>query len=269
MNISKLMMKCVLALVVCGMCGVVVAAEDTSAAEYNRAGLSVELYPGSQDYTLGELVKLRIRITNRSNQEIRLQQVPSVENGLVHVLMAAGSEGFKKYEGPGWGIEDSVGNAVELAPGEFIESKVTILYNHRRETKHLSELYAKQITKEFIDSDYAFVRPGTYRVKVIVAVGGVSERVESEPRQVRVNEPTGSDLQVWKVLKSDARLGYFLQRGTPMGDPRSSTSLKQAEVLEALASAYPEGRNVDEIRASLAKYDKTLQKLRELKLIQE
>lgn len=266
MNIKRLMS--ILVLVVCGACGAVMAAEGTAAAEYNRAGLSVEILPSSQDYTLGELVKLKIRITNKSSQEVALQQVPSVENGLVHLLVA-GSEGFKKYEGPGWGIEDAAGGAVELAPGEFIESQATILYNHRRETKHLSELYAKQITKGFIDSDYVFVQPGTYRVKVIVAVGGPSERIESEPIQIRVSEATGADLHIWKALKSDAELGYFLQRGSPKGDPRSSKSLKQAKVLETLASAYPESRNTSEIRSSLAKYDQALQKLKELKLIQK
>jgi hypothetical protein len=243
---------------------------DAAFAEGDNEVLSVRVLPNSNEYTLGELVKLTIRITNASSQSITLQGTPSVKNGGIHVLVVSGDEDFRKYEGPGWGVEDVAYRVpVELAPGEFIEAKATVLYNHRLETKHLSPLYANQILKDYLDSEYAFVRRGTYRIKVVVSGVGLSDKVESKPVQIQVAEPVGDDLQVWNILRSDAELGYFLQTGNPKGASNSAKSYKQIKVLESLIGSYPKSRQVNDIRLSLESYRSTLQKIDRLRAGQE
>ena len=236
-----------------------VASAETARLE----GLSVGVYPNSQEYALGEVVRLKIRITNTSEEVIVLRRTPSIANGDIRVFIA-GAEEFREYLGPRWGLED-VGavKRAKLAPGEFMEVDASILYHHRTETGHLSELYAAQYARQYIDTDYAFVSPGTFKVKAVLE-GGESARVESEPARIRIQEPEGAGLQVWNVLKADADLGFFLQAGSPNGDPRSAKSAKQAETLKSLASVYPESRQKDDILLSLDSYGRTLQKLRKL-----
>lgn len=240
----------------------VVASADARSLE----GLSVEVYPNSQEYALGELVKLKIRITNRSQGVVVLERAPSIANGDIRVFIA-GAEGFREYLGPRWGLED-VGTTkrVELAPGEFREVDASILYHHRTETDHLSELYAAQYARQYINTAYAFVSPGTFKVKAVLGVGE-SARVESEPVQIRIHEPQGAGLQVWNVLKADADLGFFLQAGSPNGDPRSAKSAKQAEILNSLAILYPESRQKEDILLSVDSYSRTLQKLKKLNAV--
>jgi len=263
------MAKYVLTLAVLSTLGNVAQAAEIAPPKETAQKLSVEVHPSSKDYVLGELVKLRIRITNRSEQAIALSQEPSVDAGDIRVLVAAG-DGFRKYVGPQWGIRDVVGaTAIELAPREYVETQATLLYHHRIETKHLSTSYAQQITRDYIDSDYAFTTPGTYRIKVVFSGGESLGSVESEPVSISVREPKGSALKVWNALKRDARLGYFLQAGGPNGDPRSPKSRELAETLNALATTYPEIPQAGDIRLSLSKYATTLEKVKEMKLPEE
>lgn len=259
------MAKYVLALAVLSTLGNVTQAAEIAAPKETARKLSVEVYPSSKDYVLGELVRLKIRITNRSDQPIVLSQMPSVDTGDIHVLVA-GRDGFKKYFGPQWGIRDvATAAAVELAPAEYVETQATLLYHHRIETKHLSTSYAQQITRDYIDSDYAFSTPGTYRIKAVFSGGESLGSVESEPVSISLREPKGGALKVWNALKSDASLGYFLQAGGPNGDPRSPKSRELAETLKALATTYPESPQVGDILSSLSKYAVTLEKLKEMK----
>lgn len=85
-----------------------------------------------------------------------------------------------------------------------------VLYNHRFETRHLNEQAAKPIIEKYVDTEYAFPKPGTYYIKAIMSLGSKNE-IESKPIALHVNEPyTIDDIEVWKVLKSDPEYGYFI-----------------------------------------------------------
>ncbi|HTG36553.1 MAG TPA: hypothetical protein VLB76_26850 [Thermoanaerobaculia bacterium] len=268
MNI-KTTVKYVLAFAVLSTLGNAVQAAEITAPEDSTRRLSVEVYPNSESYVLGELVKLKIRITNRSDQPIILSKMPGVDTGDISVLLAERG-GFRKYIGPRWGTADVFKSSpIELAPEEYIETKATLLYHHRMETKHLSTLSAKQITRDYVDTDYAFASPGTYRIKAVFSGEQSLGQVESEPVSIALREPQGDALKVWNALKSDARLGYFIQQGGPNGDPRSPESKELADTLSALATVHPESPQADDIRLSLAKYATTLEKLKERNLLQE
>jgi len=265
----KTTVKYVLAFAVLSTLGNVVQAAEITAPEDSTRRLSVEVYPNSESYVLGELVKLKIRITNRSDQPIILSKMPGVDTGDISVLLAE-SGGFRKYIGPRWGTADVFKSSpIELAPEEYIETKATLLYHHRMETNHLSTLSARQINRDYIDTDYVFASSGTYRIKAVFSGGDSLGKVESEPVSVSVREPQGDALKVWNALKDDAGLGYFIQQGGPNGDPRSSESRALVEILNDLVEAHPESPQVDDIRSSLSKYAATLEKLKEMRLLQE
>lgn len=230
-------------------------------------GLVVEVQPVRTSYTLGEIVRLVVRMTNRSGEEIRLPDEPTVENGRLRIFVAEGDERFREYLGPGWSLEDAVGAPeIVLAPGGSLETDATLLFNFQPETAHLSPLYVRQIHQARVGSDYVFDRPGLYRLKAVVDLGDAREEVGSDPVHLNIRRPQGADLEVWNVLKEDAELGHFLQAGTPKGDPLSERSLALAETLASLANSHPDSRLALEIRSSLARYRSTVELLRALRV---
>ena len=262
MNMSKIKRSILALLVLSSLsAAAVVAAAESSAP----AGLSVEVRPVRQDYVLGEMVKLFIRVNNRSGRAVTLPEAPSVANGRLRVLVAAPGEGFKRYEGPGWGLQDVAGRtAVELAPGQSLEAQATILYNHHQEIGHLAEPYAAKIARENLTTDFGFAEPGTYRIQVVLAGDGPGEDITSTPAEIRVAAPAGSDLEVWNALAQDPELAYFIQAGIPKGDPRSTKSTRQAQTLLSLLQAHPESRQAVDIQSGIARYNSALQKLKAL-----
>lgn len=228
-----------------------------SAADEKVEGLSIVAYSDKQDYVLGEVVKLTIRIANRSDQTVELPEVPSVQNGSLR-LFVADKGTFREYEWPG-SRTDGDDTGVQVAPGGAVETEGSIMYLNQRETEHLSEPYAGEIREKYLDTDYAFTKAGTYRVKAVVFVGEAG--LESQPVTIRFNEPKGANLQVWKVLRSDPELGRFIQLGTPLGDRRSTEGRALAKTLNDLVVAYPDSSQADDILLSLAKYKNALQTL--------
>lgn len=263
MNMSKMKRSILALMVLSSLSAAAVAAAAESSVP--AAGLSVEVRPVRQDYVLGEMVKLFIRITNPSGRAVTLPAAPSVANGGLRVLVAAPGEGFKRYEGPGWGLQDVAGRtAVELAPGQSLEAQATILYNHHQETGHLAEPYAARIARENLTTDFGFAKPGTYRIQVVLAGGEPGADIASVPAEIRVTAPAGADLEIWKALAQDPELAYFIQAGIPKGDPRSSKATQQAQTLLGLLQAHPESRQAVDIQSGIARYNSALQKLKAL-----
>jgi len=209
-----------------------------SVADEAPKGFSIEAYARKQDYALGEVVRLTIKITNVSDQAIEIPEVPSLTNGLIS-LFVAGKEGFREYQWPG-AHADVDGAGVRIAPGKVLETEATMYLNLRE-----------------AETEYAFMKAGAYRVKAMVFVGDVE--LVSQPVTIRVHEPKGADLEVWKVLQANPDLGYFVQLGTP--NPYLSTAERTALVkaLSDLTDVYPDSRQAEDIRLSLIKYKDALQ----------
>jgi hypothetical protein len=109
--------------------------------------------------------------------------------------------------------------------------------------------------------------PGVYRLRAVFQASETAGKLESAPIRITIGQPKGADLQVWNTLRTDSELGYFIQTGSPKGDPESERSKRLAEVLNSLASSYPESRQAPDIRSSLGRYRTTLEKLREKGLV--
>jgi hypothetical protein len=228
-----------------------------SAADEKFEGLSVVAYSDKQDYVLGEMVKLTVRIANRSDQRVELPEVPNIQNGSIR-LFVADHGAFREYESPGV-RNDGDDAGLQVAPGGAVETEATIMYLNRRETKHLSEQYAHNIREKYLDTDYAFMKAGTYRFKVVVFAG--EAELESRPVTIRIHKPKGADLQVWRVLQANPDLGYFVQLGTPKAYLSTVEGAALAKTLSDLTVAYPDSRQIGDIRLSLNKYREVLKAL--------
>lgn len=224
-------------------------------------GLALTLQPSKPSYVLGELVNLRIAVINTTSQAVPLAGTPDVWTGAVKVFIASRDGDFKEYFGPGWGLRCVVGAAqVEISPGGSFETAATVLYNHRMETGHLSEMYAREINRRRLGTDYAFARPGVYRLKAILQTEGGT--LESEVLEIDIREPQGVDHSIWEVLREDPELGYFVQSGGPKGPPETPRSQQLEATLGRLVASFPEGRQTEGIRAGLAEYLALLEALR-------
>jgi hypothetical protein len=207
-------------------------------------------------------VHLKIKVTNLTGQAVPLAGAPDVGTGAVRVFIASEGGDFKEYLGPGWGLKDVVGGPpVEIQPGRSFETAATVLYNHRPETGHLSELYASEIRGKRVGTEYALAQPGTYRLKAVLQDAG-GGALESGVLEIDIREPQGIDRSIWEVLREDPELGYFVQSGGPNGPPETPRSRQLEATLERLAGAFPEGRQAEGIRAGLAEYRALLEELR-------
>jgi hypothetical protein len=225
-----------------------------SAADETSEGFSVTARANKQDYVLGEVVKLTIRFTNVSDQAIEIPMLPTMGNGGIQLFVAE-KETFREYEWPGT-HSDVDGAGVQIAPSETVEATATIMYLNRRETKGLAERYARDIKERYLDTDYALMKEGTYRIKAVVVAG--EAKLESQPVTIRVHKPKGADLQVWNVLQANPELGYFIQLGTPRTYQRPGEGSELVKELSDLTVAYPDSRQMGDIRASLTRYKEAL-----------
>lgn len=239
------------------------AAQNPSvAAVPGREELSVTVRPGQGSYTLGEVVELEVALQHAFGEAVVLPEAPDVKNGRLQVHVAGEDSTWKEYVGPGWGLEHVFGAPpYRIEAGETYRMSARLLFNYHPETAHLNPLYAQQVDGDRGPTAYLFETSGTYQVKAVVDLGEEWGRLESAPATLRILPPQGPDLEVWKVLRGDAELGYFLQTGGPKGHPRSDRSRAQAAVLLGLAEQYPEARHTAEICRSLEHYWATLHTL--------
>jgi hypothetical protein len=242
--------------------------EPDGAAGQKFSQLDLNVQPDKKSYFLGELVGLKFRVVNKSDAPVVLRGGADVWHGLLKVLIAYNDEQYREYLGPGWGLKDVAGMAeTEITVGGVFETEATVLYNHRLETGHLSELYTKQAVQNRVDTEYALIRPGIYRIKAVLYDSQFENKIESEPIQISVSEPRGDDLEVWNVIKADPEYGYFIQTGSPKSHPEAAKSKQLVQVLEKVVNSHPQSRYAETIRPSLSKYNSTLEVLRKKNLI--
>lgn len=233
--------------------------------------LILEVQADKQRYVLGEPVALKFSVINSSNYVVVLPDRPDVWRGAIGVFIAYQDDNYKGYLGPRWGLTDTRGeNSLPLASGQSYETSASILHNHRVETSHLSEMYAKEIREKHIDTEIAFPKQGVYRIKAILRLDSKSE-IESKPVTIEVAEPyTADDVEVWNVLKSDPEYAYFIQTGgfraSSGTDPRSK---QKVETLERLLSLYPASTYNQAIRDALSKQRAAIQNLRKAGVLKD
>lgn len=242
--------------------------EPSGALGQNFNQLALNVQSDKQSYVPGELVGLRFRVVNRSDAPVILRGGGDVWDGLLKVLIAYNDGPYREYVGPRWGIKDvAVLVETEIPPGKFFETEATVLYNHRLETSHLSELYKNEPTNNRLNTEYALNKSGIYRIKAVLYDSQLENKIESEPIQITVSEPRGFELEVWNLLKGDPEYGYFIQTGSPKGHPEAAKTRQLVTGLEKIVKSYPQSRYAENIRPSLSKYNSTLEVLKKNNLI--
>ena len=228
----------------------------------NANSLALEVFGDKQIYLTGEMVSLHFKITNRSNASTSLQGDPTVWEGNLKVFIAQGTGPFREYFGPGWGTRDVLRwEPLKLLPGESFETDATVLWNQKVETSHLSELYAKKLARQRLNTDYAMSDAGQYYVKAVLNSPQTGTTVESAPLSLTIEEPQDSDLDIWKALKQNPDYALFIQTGGLLEHPKGPKTVKVAGELETLLSRHPDSHYANRIRQSLSKRQEEIEKM--------
>lgn len=219
------------------------------------SGTALEVRTSRPAYVIGEPVDLQIVVRNGSNRPITLPGGFDVWQGYVGVLVAFEDGPYHEYRGPGWGLDDvALSSAVVISPQQSVVTHASILFNHGVPTGHLNATAAAAVAARYLSEGYALPLAGRYSVKALLYGGNGEDAVESQPAEIVIAEPTGEDLEVWKTLRADAELGYFMQAGSFRA--RSSALRREQLVitLERLTTHHPTSRYTEILRGRLSRY---------------
>lgn len=172
----------------------------------------VEISTRKQEFMLGEPVKIEIRFVTRRSPDAAVRDYTSTGRFAVFIANLSGE--FLRYRFDGWKTSGKYNGQ-----GPSLYSSDTILFNSKPVTYHLSDYGRREAEKGLILTDYAFPRPGNYRIKASLGFTRLSERntsrktLESNEVEIKVKTPEGDDRRVWEIMKVDTRIGYFMMEG--------------------------------------------------------
>lgn len=217
-------------------------------------------------YAPMQLVTLKMKLINTSDEDLKLKGKASVWNERIRVFIAGEGEEFKEYVGPGWGLSDSIYiRPYLLKPRQAYETEATVLYQLQEKTSHLNARSARRASGERIGSGYVLGLPGVYSVKAVLYDSEFKRSKESNVLRITVREPTSEDMDVINIIKSNPELGYFIQSGEspyPVDDARTERLVaKLTEIVES----HPGARHSPAIRNSLSKFSSTKERVKKLK----
>jgi hypothetical protein len=225
-----------------------------SRERFNRVVLEIRAHRTS--YLPGEPVRLEFRAINRADAPVLLPGGSDVWHGHLKVLIAYEAEGYREYRGPRWGLRDVLdAGSIKLRPGGVFKTEATVLYSHPFRT------VSKELARQYVATEYALGRAGTYQIKAILSDEEFEDEIESQPIEIVVEEPHGMDRDVWNELKTNPEYGYFIQTGGK-GHPRSVRTAEVVAGLDRIVTSYPTSRYVKTIAPSLRKYRLLREELR-------
>lgn len=224
---------------------------------------------------VGEAVSLKFEFRNQGPTAVRIP-VDGVLGGNIEIYVGKKGEPFRKYFRSDWGRLDEEANFLNLEPGQkkvTDSSQAKLLWNGKPDYSHLNETAARLADKQDnrILTDYAFPAAGVYLVKATSCLFDELNRcsipVESEPIQIKVNEPVGDDLQVWNQIKGNRQIALLMQ-GSGF-DTRDETKKQEliSEVDQILVehpnSIYSNylGPNLEQFKRNEAKRKEMLEKM--------
>lgn len=234
----------------CGLLAAVRVIESRAVRHVEEASLlTLELRSDKLIYTLGEPVDLTFRLTNISENKLRLKQRPDVQMGYLSVWIAANdSSAYKPYRNTSWGLRE--GGGITIEPGEFFESTARVLRNSKPDLTRLNP----DIAHQRITTDFAFPAEGVYYVKAILSVPGENTKIESAPIQLTFTTPTNDDLLVWNQIKDSSEIAFFLEQS----DFVTSDKIKRERILQTideLARKYPGALLVKQLTTCRESFD--------------
>lgn len=231
--------------------------------------LSFELSADEESYAPMQLVTLKMKLTNTSDQDLKLKGAASVWNERIRIFIAREGEEFKEYVGPGWGLSDSIYiKPFILNPRQAYETEAAVLYQLQEKTSHLNPDHARRVSDEKIGAGYVLGLPGLYAVKAILYDSEFKGSKESNVIRITVQEPLAEDFEVINIIRSNPELGYFIQTGESPYAVNDKRTEKLVAKMEEIARSNPNGRYSNAINKSLAKFSSTKEKVKKLKAAQ-
>lgn len=243
------------------ICTVIVLSQTKGSESQDIKRLTLQVKADQDSYLPGEMITLNFKVLNSSAEPVLLPKGVNVQTGYLQVFIADESGQYNQYIGPRWGLADVLGSkVVKLAPGESFETSATVLYNKTVETAHLSEIAAAEITKGRIQTEYVLPRPGMYFLKAVLNDNNLTNKIESEPISVIIEDPQGVDLEVWNKIKGDGDFAIFMQTGELKELPNGPKTKQIVATLSEIEKSFSTTRYISKIRSGLAKHRSLLEK---------
>lgn len=144
-------------------------------------GLDLVIRPAKKNYLIAEPVIVHISLTNKNSSEtVKVNPELTLESEAISVFIAGQENDFQRYD-PGFHIEPSRPRK-ELAPSEMIRHDQLILYN-------------------WTSKEFAFSKPGIYRIKIVLHGLGAYPDVVSNVVQIKILDPGGVDASALYLFK--------------------------------------------------------------------
>jgi hypothetical protein len=217
----------------------------------SNEGLKLTISSEKNSYFLGETVFLNFEVKNESSTDIRVRGL-DLDSRYITVFISTDKKIFKQYKHSR--VKDTLGGA--LKAGDTFKSRSGILWNFDQ-TKITASGNRDNLRKTHIVTDYAFPTSGEYFVKAILTVprNNNSLKIESEPIQIKIQEPTGENLEVWNKIKDNGDFAYFIQEGdTRIPSNKSEERNRFLKEVEQILSAYPNSFYAESLQQSLDKF---------------
>lgn len=214
-----------------------------------------------ESYLPGEVVNLTISATNKSNESVRLFNDLSPEYGYLSVFISHDNIEYKMYNHVHWGVRDSKLTHIVLKSNERVNTSAAILWNSKPkfDASQLAPETIKAATDGKILTDYAFPESSTYYIKAVYSAYFIDNnqsrtrvKIESEPIQITIKEPTGEDLKIWNKIKDNGEIAYFIQEGS-FKAPESEKREKLKMEVEQIINESPDSPISSQMKQSLNK----------------
>lgn len=243
------------------ICTAIALSQSEGSVSQDIKRLTLQVKADKESYLPGEMISLNFKVLNNSTEPVLLPKSIDVQTGYLQVFIADESGKYNQYIGPRWGLVDVVGGkAIKLAQGESFETSATVLHNKTIETAHLSEIASAELAKDRIKTEYVLPQPGMYFIKAVLNDDQLTNKIESEPIRVIIEEPQGTDREVWNKIKHDGDFALFMQTGELKERPNGPKTKQIVATLSEIESSYPTTRYISKIRSGLAKQRSLLEK---------
>ena len=209
-------------------------------AQSQLASASLSVSTAKETLLVGEALKLSLRLTNPTATTLILRQSFSPESGALGVSLIRADGTSRSVAGPGWGVEDSFGGTITLAPGATRERELSVLFNS------LATVDAGG--REFL----VLSAPGVYKVVVEMSSPTGSEAIESNQLAITVLEPTGIDKEVFDQIANPAA-SFFLETAVLLDPQEEGTVVGR---MQNLLTTYPSSAYSESIRVALERYSR-------------
>lgn len=260
---SKLALAIILAVALLPL--VVLSSQSDGDAE-GWGGVSFELSADEESYAPMQLVTLKMKLANTSDEDLTLRGRASVWNERIRVFIAREGEEFKEYVGAGWGLNDSVlKKSIILNPRQAYETEATVLYQLREKTSQPDPDHARRGAEEKTGAGYVLGLPGVYEVKALLYDSEFKRSKESNVIRITVREPLAEDIEVINIIRANPALGYFMQTGESPYDINDKRTDQLVAKMEEIVRSNPNGRHANAINKSLDKFSSSKEKIKKQK----